>query len=644
MVPGLLLQAAQTNPPPKGRLTSITQGEGAESRSYSISYDAQNNLRGITDPLLRNIGLAYDEAGRVTKETLPDTSSVAYGYDSNGNVTSITPPDKPTHGFDYTPQDLVKDYLPPAIGPANVNTAYTYDLDRNLIEEDRPAGSGMPAMDITENTAFTYDGSLLTSTTWSGGGNGTVGFEYDNDFNVTSESVNGNAIGFAYDDDGLLTGAGSLSISRDPGNGLITGTTLGNLSDTWTYNGFGEPTTFSASYNGSPRISVQYTRDSLGRIEQKTETIAGVTNTFAYSYDQSGRLTDVKKDDVVVSHYEYDSNGNRLSYTGGAITINGTYDDQDRLVAYGSHSYAYTGNGELLSKTGPEGTTSYNYDNFGNLISVVKADGTRISYIVDGQHRRVGKAINGTLEQGFLYEDQLRPVVELDGSGNIVSRFVYGPKTNVPEYMVKDGEKYKIVTDQLGSPRLVVDVATGQVVQQLDYDEFGNVTKDTNPGFQPFGFAGGVYDRDTALVRFGARDYDPLIGKWTAKDPIGFVGGDTDLFGYVDSVGKPLSLQTNLYQYASNNPVNSIDPYGLFDTGMFITGVLSTAEGIQTIAIGGTAIVFTGIATENPLLTAVVAGEMLPVFWAGWAKTTHGWEVIQDALKEPRKPINNKCH
>jgi hypothetical protein len=46
------------------------------------------------------------------------------------------------------------------------------------------------------------------------------------------------------------------------------------------------------------------------------------------------------------------------------------------------------------------------------------------------------------------------------------------------------------------------------VAQRLGYDEFGNVLKNTNLGFQPFGFAGGLYDPDTKLVRFVARDYD----------------------------------------------------------------------------------------------------------------------------------------
>ena len=70
---------------------------------------------------------------------------------------------------------------------------------------------------------------------------------------------------------------------------------------------------------------------------------------------------------------------------------------------------------------------------------------------------------------------------------------------------------------------------------------------DTNPAFTvPFGFAGGLHDRDTGLVRFGYRDYDPDIGRWTAKDPIFFAGGNTDLYGYV-----------------LNDPNNFIDALGL---------------------------------------------------------------------------------
>lgn len=77
--------------------------------------------------------------------------------------------------------------------------------------------------------------------------------------------------------------------------------------------------------------------------------------------------------------------------------------------------------------------------------------------------------------------------------------------------MVKGGTTYRIVSDHFGSPRLVVNASTGEVVQRMDYDEFGNVLEDTNPGFHPFGFAGGLYDQEIGLTRFGVRDHQKLL-------------------------------------------------------------------------------------------------------------------------------------
>ncbi len=187
--------------------------------------------------------------------------------------------------------------------------------------------------------------------------------------------------------------------------------------------------------------------------------------------------------------------------------------------------------------------SSQAYDALGNLTHVTLPDGRQIEYVIDGQNRRIGKKVNGTLVQGWLYQDQLNPVAELDGAGNVVARFVYGTRPNVPDYMVKGGITYRILSDHLGSPRLVIDQATGTVAQRLDYDEFGQVT-DNNPGFPPFGFAGGIYDADTDLVRFGVRDYDGGNGRWTGKDPIRFFGGE------------------NLYAYAVSDPINLVDLEG----------------------------------------------------------------------------------
>lgn len=152
----------------------------------------------------------------------------------------------------------------------------------------------------------------------------------------------------------------------------------------------------------------------------------------------------------------------------------------------------------------------------------------------------------------------------------IVSVFVYGTLPNVPEYVIRgDGSVHRLVTDRIGSVRLIVDVATGAVLAQRDYDSFGRIVFDTNPILVPFGFAGGIYDDDTELTQFGVREYDAEVGRFTAKDPSLIVWGN------------------NFYVYANNSPLSNIDITGRN------TLVLSRPE--LLLAIG-----FVGIASLTP--------------------------------------------
>jgi RHS repeat-associated protein len=377
---------------------------------------------------------------------------------------------------------------------------------------------------------------------------GSVGYTYDANFRVTALTVNGtDSIALAYDQDNLLTSAGSLTLARDAQNGRLTGTTLGSLATTLTYDdSVGTLKRNTATYNAATLLDFQYTRDTLDRITQLIETVQGTAQTWIYAYDSVGRLDQVRLNGVLVSDYTYDGNGNRIGLTTQSGSLSGTVDDQDRLLTYGTNSYTYTSNGELTMKVSGPDTTRYTYDVLGNLLQARLPNGTVIDYLVDGQQRRIGRKVNGVLVQGFLYQGLLAPIAELDGSNQIVSRFVYGTRVNVPEYVIKGGVTYRLLTDHLGSVRLVVNTSDGSVVQRIDYDEFGRVTQNTNPGFQPFGFAGGLYDDATKLVRFGARDYDAETGRWTAKDPISFAAGSS-----------------NLLTYAFEDPLNVIDLDGM---------------------------------------------------------------------------------
>ena len=102
------------------------------------------------------------------------------------------------------------------------------------------------------------------------------------------------------------------------------------------------------------------------------------------------------------------------------------------------------------------------------------------------------------------------------------------------------GNRYYLHYDQVGSLRAVSD-SSHNIVKEITYDTYGNILSDSNPNFRvPFGFAGGLYDPDTKLTHFGFREYDAFTGKWTAKDPILFAGGDSNLYGYV--LGDPVDL------------------------------------------------------------------------------------------------------
>ena len=420
-----------------------------------------------------------------------------------------------------------------------MNLNFDYDAAGRLTSLSRPVLDGDGGNEV--ELGYQYDGFLVTQETYTGAVEGQVDYHYDNDLRLVGIDVAGTETDYEYDADGLLiesvTDGQSMQLHRDPDNGLLTGTTAGVVKDHWTHNAFGEPTQYHVEIEGEPYFTTEYERDAAGRITTKTETIDGVTTEYSYDYDLAGRLERVWIDGEINEEYVYDDNGNRLSLhrPDEGVTITGTYDAQDRMQNYGDCTFDYTPNGELQVKHCPDGTTQYTYSPFGDLTAVVLPDGTQIEYIVDGRGRRLAKRVDGEVVQRFIYQNQLNPVAELDGDGNVVATFTYTENEHVPSTMRKGGTDYRIVTDHLGSVRQVIDLTTGQVVQEKGYDAWGKPIRDTSPNFQTFGFAGGLYDQDADLIRFGARDYYSGSGRWMTKDPIGFVGGDSNLYGYVVS-------------------------------------------------------------------------------------------------------------
>lgn len=561
----------------QGRVSSIQMGTGSDTRTRSYQYDSKGNLSVAMDPLGRTTKYAYDANSRLTQLTFPGETQARFSYDGNGNILSVTPPGRGSYLFAHDPLNQpISSSAPGSDQPALIS----YNLDRQPTRVSRANGDRidysfdtmgrLSALSIARGTirydydlpgrvstltgadgntlSYSYDGFLLLSERWGGSVSGTVTRTYHGNFQLASERVNNESIVFfGYDADGLLTLAGPLSLTRSARTPFITTTSLNQISDSFLYNEFGEGMGYEAKSDGTQVFKEDYTRDVLGRISAKITTVLGSSSTFSYNYDSIGRLKEVKKDGLTISSYNYDSNGNRLSLVNSSGASNGTYDGRDRLLTYGGTSYTYNEAGDLTAKADGSGTTTYTYDALGNLLKVILPNLIQIDYLVDGRNRRIGKKSSSFLVQGFLYDDQLRLVAELNGLGGIVSRFVYATGRTAPDYLIKSGEiAYRIICDHLGSPRLVVNSTTGEIAQMLEYDEFGTVILDTNPGFQPFGFAGGLYDPSTRLTRFGARDYDASVGRWTTQDPLGFAGSGP-----------------NLYEYAHGDPINGVDRNGL---------------------------------------------------------------------------------
>ncbi len=272
-----------------------------------------------------------------------------------------------------------------------------------------------------------------------------------------------------------------------------------------------------------------------------------------YTCDALGRLLTLTKDSALVEEYDYDGVGTRI-YENNAlrgITRNvGDFDYsvKDCLLSVGDTSYEYNADGFLTTKTVDTDVTNYDYSSRWELLSVTLPDTTFIEYVHDPLGRRIAKKVDGAIVEKYLWQGLTRLLAVYDESGN-TTRFEYAD-ARMPVAMTKGGATYYLTYDQVGSLRIVADSA-GSVVKRIEYDSFGNIINDTDPLFEiSFGFAGGLHDRDTGLVRFGYRDYDPDVGRWTAKDPILFAGGDTDLYGY-----------------CLNDPINWIDPFGFSAIG-----------------------------------------------------------------------------
>jgi RHS repeat-associated protein len=113
-------------------------------------------------------------------------------------------------------------------------------------------------------------------------------------------------------------------------------------------------------------------------------------------------------------------------------------------------------------------------------------------------------------------------VAELDSTDAVVARHVYATRGHAPDLMQTPGAECRLVLDHLGSVRMVVDTQTGEVERRREWTAWGEAAYDSGGVAVGLGYAGGLADPATGLVRYGARVYDPDVGRWTTLE------GDAD--------------------------------------------------------------------------------------------------------------------
>lgn len=322
---------------------------------------------------------------------------------------------------------------------------------------------------------------------------------------------------------------------------------------------------------GTVAQDLSYTYDSAGNILSIADAVNTADQTF--EYDHLNRLTKATGQAYGAKNYTYDEIGNIVSKEGISY-IYGENGAGPHAVTHLSDGTAFTydANGNMATKVKGSVTTTYAYDAENRLLNIKKNGASVSDYEYDGDGGRTKKKVYGTLVAttefiGSLFEKE----------DSHVSRHVYLGDKRIAT--VKDGAIVYHFDDHLGGANVIAD-SSGQVKELAEYLPFGSFARHDRQGStdltQNF-FTGQRLDPEDGLYYYGARYYDPAIGRFIQADTV------------VPSLSNPQEF--NRYSYALNNPLNRIDPSGNFSFKSFFNQL---AGGV----IGG----IVGVLTGNPFL------------------------------------------
>jgi RHS repeat-associated protein len=571
-----------------GRLWKVIDAN--DNNSVVYTYNANGSIDTLKDAKGNTTTYQYDGHNRLKKTIYPNSTFEQLTYDITGNISQKQNRGGQTIGYAYDPLNRLKTKTLP--GPQQIQ--YAYDLTGRL----------KAVTDSTGTIQHIYDRiGRLVGVTYPDGKN--VSYQYDTGSNrqrltypdssyVTYDYDSLSRLTYIRDDDGSMVAHYDYdALSRRTGAQFANGTSTAYL-----YNIANRLLTLNNQMTSSSR-SFAYTYDKVGN--RLTMTTDGVAQ-HRYSYDKIYQLTGADYPAgffAADTNFNYDKAGNRSSViTGG--TTNYAANNLNQYTAVGGITYSYDSNGNLTY----DGNNTYTYDAENRLMTANRTS-VSVSYQYDPFGRRISKNVNGTITKYVYDGDQI--ICEYNGSGKLVRKFLYGTGIDEPVRMTnvllsadlthsgfvdfadlavlarvwrldanspvfdpnadlvadnvinlqdlealadswltdgKRGEDYYYHYDGLGSVIALTDSA-GHLTENYAYDVYGRANT-TSSISNPYLFTGRQFDGETGLYYYRARYYSPAIGRFLQTDPV----------GYKDS--------TNLYAYVFNNPINFIDPMGLW--------------------------------------------------------------------------------
>lgn len=494
-----------------------------------IEYDANGRISGVRDALGQWTYYRRDGFGSAWQIVSPATGTTFYEYDIAGNQKKETDARGIVLNHEY---DALGRILTTKIGSSQTAIhEFEYDTNRPgyLYRVTDEAGTHTflrnQAGELTSRTDVLAGQSLTTTFTYDVHGRlYRIGHPSGLTATYTFDEL-GQVFGVTASGGGLSTSTVVSDVSHYPwgpvrhftfGNGEERSQTLDqDYESSWLMSGNYINRTYQRDLNGniSGFDSRSFTYDNMDRLK----THAGPDGNYEYNYDLNGNRGWHKRNGTT-TNYNYNTAKTRLTSLSGGTSENRYYDANGNTTRIGNRYFDHNDLNRLWRYREGSVTVTYTHNAFGER--QMKQQGSTITrYVYSGPsllHERVGST-----KRDYIY---------LGGE---------------PIALVKNGTLYYIHNDHLGRPELVTNSAKS-VVWSSQNNAFGNTPGTDLIGNLNIGFPGQYYDIESGTYYNYFRTYDSLTGRYLQSDPIGLNGG------------------LNTYSYAYNNPINFIDPLGLY--------------------------------------------------------------------------------